>query len=134
MSTPNTSRLELQRGEPIVTPGQHLESGRSRAWAAGRTWRQARGQCPAQKSLGRLGLGLRGKQLAPAARADVALDEFARIRRLEVDAAVAALVALGRVLIVGDRLADLYLHHGLRHSRDCRRAERKRRAGEQHAA
>ena len=101
MSTPNTSRLELQRGEPIVTPGQHLESGRSRAWAAGRTWRQALGQCPAQKSLGRLGLGLRGKQLAPAARADVALDEFARIRRLEVDAAVAALVALGRVLIIG---------------------------------
>jgi hypothetical protein len=40
----------------------------------------------------------------------------------------------GRVLIIGDRLADLYLRHGLRRSCDCRRAERKRRAGEQHAA
>ena len=46
----------------------------------------------------------------------------------------AALVALGRVLILGGCLADLYLPHGLRHSRSgCRRAERKRRAGEHHA-
>jgi hypothetical protein len=75
------------------------------------------------------------KQLAAAARADFALDEFARIRRLEVDAAVAELVALGRVLILGGCLADLYLRHGLRHSRSCcRRAERKRRAGERCAA
>jgi hypothetical protein len=36
MSMPNTSRLELQRGESIVTPGQYLPSGRSRAWAVGR--------------------------------------------------------------------------------------------------
>src|ERR1700733_11291262 len=41
---------------------------------------------PAEKFPVRPGLGLRGKQLAPAARADVALDEFARFRRLEVDA------------------------------------------------
>jgi hypothetical protein len=37
------------------------------------------------KCTGRLGLGLRAKQLAPAVRADVAVDEFARIRSLEVE-------------------------------------------------
>jgi len=37
-----------------------------------------------------------GEQLAPAARANVAFDEFASFRRLEVDAAIAALVALRR--------------------------------------
>jgi hypothetical protein len=82
-----------------------------------------------------LGLGLRGKQLAPAARADVALDEFARIRRLEVDAAVALPVTLRCSLIGGIRLADLLLRRRLRDRRsDCRRAERKRGAGERHAA
>ena len=39
---------------------------------------------PARKCPGRLGLALRDKQLAPAARADVALNEFARVRRLEI--------------------------------------------------
>jgi len=62
------------------------------------------------------------------------LDEFARIRRLEVHATVAALVALGRVLIVGGCLADLYLRHGLRHSRSgCHHTERNRRAAEHHS-
>jgi hypothetical protein len=51
------------------------------------------------------GLRLLDKQLTPATRANVALDEFAPVRRLKVDAAVAALVALGRVLIVGGCLA-----------------------------
>ena len=50
---------------------------------------------------GTLGLGLGGKQLAPAARADVPFHEFACIRRLEVDAAVAVLVALRCSLIFG---------------------------------
>src|ERR1700739_3432165 len=50
------------------------------------------------------GLALRGKQLAPAARADVALNEFAHVRRLEIDAAVAVLIALRRTLIFGVRL------------------------------
>ena len=73
-------------------------------------------------------------QLTPATRANVALDEFAPVRRLKVDAAVAALVALGRVLIVGGCLADLYLRHGLRHSRSgCRHTERSRRAGEHYS-
>ncbi len=58
---------------------------------------------------GKKALRLLNKQLAPAVRADVAFDEFARIRRLEVSAALAALVALRRVLIVGGRLADLHL-------------------------
>ncbi len=84
---------------------------------------------------GRLGLGLRGKQLAPAARADVPFHEFARIRRLEVDAAVAVLVALRCSLIFGVRLADLLLRRRLRdHCSGCGRAERKRRTGEHHAA
>src|SRR6266849_8872082 len=81
------------------------------------------------------GLGLRGKQLAPAARADVALDEFARIHRLEVDAAVAAPVALRRNLILGVRLADLLLRCRLRDRRSgCRCDQRTRGAGKHHAA
>ena len=64
------------------------------------------------------------KQLAPAARLDVALDEFARIRRLEVDAAVAVLVALRRGLIFGVHLAQFNLRRRLRdHRSDCGRAE-----------
>jgi hypothetical protein len=71
------------------------------------------------------------KQLAPAARLDVALDEFARIRRLEVDAAVAVPVVLRRALILGVCLANLLLRHYLRHrGRGCRRVERKRCGGE----
>lgn len=61
---------------------------------------------------------LRGEQLAPAARAYVTLDEFARVRWLEADAAVAALVALRRTLIFGVSLADLLTR---RHLRDRRR-------------
>ena len=80
-------------------------------------------------------LCLRGKQLAPAARADVALDEFARIRRLEVVAAAAALVAVWRTLIFGVRLTDLLLRRrsGDRSSGYCA-AERKRRTGENRSA
>lgn len=85
--------------------------------------------------LSALRLGLRGKQLAPAARADVALDEFASVRWLEIDAAVAVLVALRHTLIFGVRLADLLLRCRLRDRRsDCRRAECKGGAGERHAA
>jgi hypothetical protein len=71
----------------------------------------AGGAIPEENGLRRLGLkifrDLRGKQLAPAARAYVTLDEFARIRWLKADAAVAALVALRCTLIFGVRLADL---------------------------
>jgi hypothetical protein len=81
------------------------------------------------------GLALRGKQLAPAARADVALNEFAHVRRLEIDAAVAVLIALRRTLIFGVRLADLLLRCRLRDRRcDCRRAECKCGAGERRTA
>jgi hypothetical protein len=87
------------------------------------------------EGLERKGLRLLNKQLAPAVQADVALDEFARIRRLEVSAALAALVALRRVLIVGGRLADLHLRHRRRdHHNGCGRADSKRRAGEHDAA
>jgi hypothetical protein len=80
-------------------------------------------------------LALRGKQLAPATRADVALNEFARVRRLEIDTPVAPLIALGRTLIFGVRLADLLLRCRWRDRRsDCRRAECKRGAGERHTA
>ena len=44
---------------------------------------------------GKRRLCLLDKQLTPPVRADVAFDELARIRRLEVGAALAALVALG---------------------------------------
>ena len=54
-------------------------------------------------------LCLLGKYVAPAAWANVTLDEFARIRRLEVDADIAALVALRRTLIFDVRLTDLLL-------------------------
>ena len=84
---------------------------------------------------GTLGLGLGGKQLAPAARADVTLDEFARIRSLEADAAIAALVALRCTLIFGVRLADLLPRRRLQDRRSgCCRTERKRRTGECHSA
>jgi hypothetical protein len=53
-----------------------------------------------------------------------------RVRRLEADAAIAALVALRRTLIFGVRLADLLPCRRLRDRRsECCRAER-RRAGE----
>jgi hypothetical protein len=57
----------------------------------------------------RSGLWLGGKKLAPAARADVTFDEFAGVRRLKIDAAIAALVILRHSLIFGVRLADLLL-------------------------
>jgi hypothetical protein len=61
--------------------------------------------------------------------------ELARIRRLEVGAALAALVALWRTLISSGRLADLHLRRRLRdRHRDGRRAERKRRACKHYAA
>ena len=79
------------------------------------------------------GLRLLDKQLTPAVRTDVAFDEFARIRRLEVSAALAALVALRRVLIVGGRRADLHLRRRLR-DHGSGRAERKRCACKHYAA
>jgi len=82
-----------------------------------------------------LGLGLGGKQLAPPARADVAFDEFARVRRLKIDTAVAALIVLRRSLIFGVRLADLLLRRRLGDRRGgCRGAEHKRRTCERRAA
>ena len=54
-----------------------------------------------EKRLGQPGLALGGKQLAPSGRAGVALNELARVRRLEVDAAVAVLIALRCSLIFG---------------------------------
>jgi len=58
---------------------------------------------PKENGLGRLGLKvfrhLQGEPLAPAARADVTLDKFARIRWLEADTAIAALAALRRILM-----------------------------------
>src|SRR6202161_3520879 len=90
---------------------------------------------PRGKCAGRPGLALWSKQLAPTARADVALNEFTRFRRLEIDAAVAVLIALRRALIFGVRLADLLLRRRLRDRRsDCRRAECKRSAGQRHTA
>jgi hypothetical protein len=74
------------------------------------------------------------ESLAPGAQADFALDDFARVRRLEEHAAVAALVALRRILIFGVRLAELLLRRRLRDHRSGCRAERKRRAGERYAA
>ena len=63
------------------------------------------------------------------------MNEFARVRRLEIDAAVAVLIALRRTLIFGVRLAELLLRCRLRDRRgDCRRAECKRGAGERHTA
>ena len=80
-------------------------------------------------------LGLRVKELAPAARLDVAFDEFARIRWLEVDAAIALLWALRRTLIFGVFLADLLLRLRVRDRCGGRRcAEREHRTGEHHAA
>jgi hypothetical protein len=82
-----------------------------------------------------LGLGLSSIQLAPAARADVAFDEFARVRRLKIDAAVAALIAFWRSLIFGVRLADLLLRRRLGDRRGgCRGAKHKRRTCERRAA
>jgi hypothetical protein len=49
------------------------------------------------------------RELAPAARADVVLNEFTRVRQLEIDAAVAVLLTLRRTLIFGVCLADLLL-------------------------
>src|SRR6201982_2828520 len=80
-------------------------------------------------------LGLRVKELAPAARLDLAFDEFIRIRRLEVDAANALLLALRRTLIFGVFLTDLLLRLCLRDRHGGRRGtERKHRTGEHHAA
>ena len=90
---------------------------------------------PAPKILERLRLALRGKQLAPAARADVPLNEFARVRRLEIDAALAMLTAFWRALICSVRLADLLLRCRLRdHRSDCSRAESSRATGERDTA
>ena len=78
-------------------------------------------------------LRLLNKQLAPAIRADLAFDEFACIRRLEVSAALATLVALRPVLILGGRPAELHLRRRLRdHGGDWR--EPKRCTGEHGAA
>jgi hypothetical protein len=44
--------------------------------------------------------------LAPAIAADLALDELAAARRLEVKAALAMLTALGRALVLGICLAE----------------------------
>src|ERR1700722_16843915 len=81
--------------------------------AGGPIWRNLRPMRAASaargKYPGRLGLALRGKQLTPAARADVALNEFARVRRLEIDAAVAVLTALRRALVGRVGLADFLL-------------------------
>ena len=75
------------------------------------------------------------KQLGPSIWADVAFDEFARIRRLEVGATLAVLVAFRRTLISGGRLADLHLRRRLRdRRRDDRRAKRKRRARKHYPA
>ena len=79
------------------------------------------------------GLRLLDKQLTPAVRTDVAFDEFARIRRLEVSAALAAPVALRRALIVGGRRTDLHLRRRLR-DHCSGRAERKRCACKHYAA
>jgi hypothetical protein len=80
-------------------------------------------------------LSLYVKELAPAARIDLAFDEFTRIRRLEVDAAIALLLALRRTLIFGVLLTDLLLRLRLRNRHGGRRcAERKYRTGERHAA
>ena len=63
------------------------------------------------------------------------MDEFTRIRRLEVDAAIALLWALRRTLIFGVFLADLLLRFRLRDRCSGRRcAEREHRTGEHHAA
>src|ERR1700720_855203 len=71
-------------------------------------------------------LSLYVKELAPAARIDLAFDEFTRIRRLEVDAAIALLLALRRTLIFGVLLTDLLLRLRLRNRHGGRRcAERK---------
>ena len=84
----------------------------------------------------RLGLKIfrdhRGKQLALTALANVTLDEFARIRRLEADAAVTALVTLRCILIFGVPLADLSPPRRLQESRGGCGAERKSRASECH--
>ena len=92
-----------------------------------------------ENGLGQLGSNifrdLRGKQLAPAALAYVTLDEFARIRWLKADAAVAALVALRCTLILGVRLADLLPRRRLPNRRgDRSRAERKRHTADCHTA
>jgi hypothetical protein len=79
-------------------------------------------------------LRLLNKQLAPAIRADLAFDEFACIRRLEISAALAPLVALRPVLILGGRPAELHLRRRLRDHGGDWRAERKRCTGEHGAA
>jgi hypothetical protein len=80
-------------------------------------------------------LSLWVKELAPAGRIDLAFDEFTRIRRLEVDAAIALLLALRRALIFGVFLTDLLLRLCLRDRHGGRRGtERKHRTGEHHAA
>ena len=63
--------------------------------------------------LGRNRLGLCRKQLTPATRADFALDDFTRVRGLELHAAVAALLPFRLALIFRIRLAHLLLCGGL---------------------
>jgi hypothetical protein len=69
--------------------------------------------------------GLWCVELTPASRDDVALDEFACVRWLEIDAIVAALLCFWLSLILGVSLADFLLRRGPRHSGHGRSTERK---------
>src|SRR5262249_58879197 len=72
--------------------------------------------------------GLRRKELAPAARADVALHELACARRLEIVTTAAALIALRHGLIFRVTLSELLLRLRPRSHNGSGRAERKGRA------
>src|SRR5579872_7487605 len=77
----------------------------------------------------------RGEELAPAFRADVALDERAPVWRLKVDADLAALLAVGVILILGLLLRRLVVGAcGARQALRCRRGDSDRRAGKQSPA
>jgi hypothetical protein len=69
--------------------------------------------------------GLWCVELAPASRTDVALDEFAGVRWLEIDAIVAVLLSFWLLLILGVSLADFLLCRGPRHRGHGRGTERK---------
>src|ERR1051326_2294303 len=63
--------------------------------------------------------GLGAEELAPALRADIAVDDFAGVWRLKLDAAVALLIIIRMVHILGVGLTDLLRRRG---APDCNAA------------
>src|SRR5579871_1675651 len=78
---------------------------------------------------------LGAEELAPALRADVAVDDLAGARRLKLDASVALLIVVRMIHIFGVGLTDLLLRRGARHRSACGGcADRHGRSGNHHAS